>query len=135
MENKKETIRIAVEELIGKGNLGIIEKNFSGDYVAHAGNKTFNGHSFMKRFVNQLRTAIPDLQVKEVRFFVQGEDTIAWQRTLEGTSTAVLRGIPASGEKVKWVEMIVTRFENGKIAEEWVVSELMGELLLRVPQS
>jgi hypothetical protein len=30
--------------------------------------------------------------------------------------------------------MVVTHFNKEKIAEEWVVSELMGELLLKVPR-
>ncbi len=34
---------------------------------------------------------------------------------------------------IKWTDMVVSRFENDKIAEEWVVSELMGELLLKTP--
>jgi hypothetical protein len=29
--------------------------------------------------------------------------------------------------------MIVSHFENEKISEEWIVSELMGELLLKAP--
>ena len=44
---------------------------------------------------------------------------------------AGLRGIPASGRKVKWVEMMVSRFEGGKIAEEWAASELAGELFAK----
>jgi predicted ester cyclase len=45
-----------------------------------------------------------------------------------------MQGIPPSGKKVKWVDMVVTRFENDKIAEDRVVSELMGEMLLRGPK-
>ncbi|MFT7489878.1 MAG: putative ester cyclase [Candidatus Promineifilaceae bacterium] len=43
-----------------------------------------------------------------------------------------MQGIPASGKKVTWRDMVVTRFSDDKIGEEWVVSELMGELLLKV---
>jgi predicted ester cyclase len=46
-----------------------------------------------------------------------------------------MQGIPPSGKKVKWVDLVVTRFNNERIAEEWVVSELMGELLLKVPRA
>ena len=133
-KNKEEKIRHAVEELIGKGNLGIVDETFATDYVAHAGEKEYSGHSFVKRFTNQLRTAIPDIRVVEVKFLSQDAETIVWQRTLTGTHEVEMQGIPPSGKKVKWVEMVVTRFKNGKIAEDWVVSELMGELLLRVPR-
>lgn len=134
-KSAEEKIRYILEDLIGKGNLGIIEETFAIDYCAHAGAKEYRGHSFLKRFANQLRTAIPDLRVVDVKFLVQDGNIITWQRTLSGTYEEELQGIPASGKKVTWVDMVVTRFENGKIAEEWVVSELMGELLLKVPKS
>jgi predicted ester cyclase len=129
-KNKEEIIKYVVEELIEKGNLGIVDETFATDYVAHAGEKEYSGHSFIKRFANQLRTAIPDLRVVEVKFLAQDMNTIVWQRTLTGTHKVDMRGIPPSGKKVKWVDMVVTRFNKEKIAEEWVVSELMGELLL-----
>ncbi len=133
-KSKEEKIRYAVEELIGKGNLGIVDETFATDYVAHAGEKEYSGHSFIKRFANQLRTALPDMHIVEIKFLAQDANTIVWQRTLSGTHEIQMQGIPPSGKKVKWVDMVVTRFYNEKIAEEWVVSELMGELLLKVSQ-
>jgi predicted ester cyclase len=44
-----------------------------------------------------------------------------------------MMGIPPSDKKIKWIEMVVTRFEGDRIAEEWVVSELAGQLLLKQP--
>jgi predicted ester cyclase len=133
-KNKQEIIMYVVEELIEKGNSRILDETLATDYVAHAGENEYSGHSFIKSFANQIRTAIPDMHVEEVRFLFEDENTIVWQRTLRGTHKVKMRGIPASGKKVKWIDMVVTRFNNEKIAEEWVVSELMGELLLRVPR-
>jgi predicted ester cyclase len=133
-KNKEELITHVVEELIEKGNLGIIDEIIAADYVAHAGEKVYRGHSFIKRFANQVRTAIPDLRVTEVKFLAQDVNTIVWQRTLRGTNEVEMRGMPPSGKKVKWLDMVVTCFNNGKIVEEWVVSELTGELLLKVPR-
>lgn len=133
-KDKKELIRHAFEELIGRGNLAIIEETFATDYIAHAGEKKYGGHAFIKRFVNQLRNAIPDILVVEVNFLAQDTNTIVWQRTLRGTHKVEMKGIPASGKKVQWIDMLVTRFDKDKIAEDWVVSELMGELLLKVPR-
>lgn len=134
-KSKEEKIRYVIEELIEKGNLGIVEETFATDYVAHAGEKEYSGHSFIRRFAKQIRTAIPDIRVVDVKFLAQDVNTIVWQRTLRGKNEVEMQGIPASGKKVKWVDMVVTRFNNEKIAEEWVVSELMGELLLKVPKS
>ena len=72
---------------------------------------------------------MPDLRVVEVALLVEAGATIVWQRTLEGTHTAEMMGIPPTGRKVEWRDMVVTRFDGEKIAEEWAVSELAGELL------
>lgn len=131
-KSKEERIRYVIDELIEQGNFAVIDETFATDYVAHAGDKEYSGHSFIKRFASQLHTAIPDLRVVEVKFLAQDDNTIVWQRRLRGTHKVEMQGIPPSGKKVEWVDMVVTRFNKGKIAEEWVVSELMGELLLKV---
>ena len=43
--------------------------------------------------------------------------------------------IPPTGKKVEWRDMVVTRFEGEKIAEEWAVSELAGQLFSKFPQT
>jgi steroid delta-isomerase-like uncharacterized protein len=130
--DKEEQIQFAIQQLV-QGNFDVIDKIFSEEYLAHAGSKEYKGLEFIKRFAKQLRAAIPDLKIDSVEFLSQAEDTVAWQRSFSGTHKAKMRGIPASGKKVKWVEMVVSRFEGEKIAEEWVVSELAGELALRQP--
>lgn len=129
--NKEEQIEFGLEQLV-KGNLDVVDEIFSSDYVAHAGDKTYKGHEFIKQFARQLRSAIPDIHIAKIEFLAQACDTITWQRTLSGTHKANMMGIPPSGKKVKWSEMVVTRFKDKKIAEEWVVSELAGELALKL---
>jgi predicted ester cyclase len=131
--NKEERIRFATEQLLGQGHLDAVDRFFSADYSAHAGDKDYHGHDFVKRFATQLRSVMPDLQVLEIKILAQEGRTITWQRTLRGSHKADLMGIPPSGKKVTWIEMVVTRFEGEEIVEEWVVSELAGKLLLHLP--
>ncbi len=130
----KEIIQFANDELVSQGNLNIVEETFAIDYVAHADGKEYKGIDFVKRYAKQLRKAIPDLEVVKIKFFIESSDTITWERTSCGTHLADMKGIPPSGKKVKWRDMVVTRFKEGKITEEWVVSELAGELLLKIPR-
>lgn len=133
--NKQELIRKANDQLIGQGDMQAIEQFFTAAYLAHAEEKEYQGHAFIKRFIRQVRSAIPDVSVRKVSFFVEAGDTIAWKRTLQGTHKADMMGIPASNKKVKWEEMLVSRFEGDKIAEEWLVSDLAGQLLLKQPKA
>ena len=125
-KSNEERIRFANDEILGKDNVGVVDKIFATDYVVHAGGKDYKGHAFVRRFAGLLRSAIPDLRVVEVATLLQAGDTIVWQRTLSGTHEAGMMGIPPSGQKVKWSDMVVTRFAGEKIAEEWSVSDLAG---------
>ena len=126
----EQRIRIANEELLAKGNLDVVDETFAAGYVVHAGGKDHHGLDFVRRFVKQLRAAIADLRVVEIAILSEAGDVIVWQRTLSGTHQATLGGIPPSAQKVQWRDMAVSRFDGDKIAEEWTVSELAGELLL-----
>ena len=133
--NNEERIQFANDEILGKGKLGAVDEIFATDYVLHAGGKVHKGPAFVKRFAKGIRSAIPDLRVAKIVFLIQAGDAIVWQRTLTGTHEAKMKGIPPSGRKVKWRDMVVTRFDGEKIAEEWGVSELAGELVLKLPKA
>ena len=87
------------------------------------------GDDVVDEFLRMLRSAFPDLQV-EVEILVEGPDRVAWQRTLRGAQKGAFMGFPASGRPIVWRDMITSRFRNGLIAEEWVVSDLAERLLL-----
>jgi len=96
-KSNEERVRFANDEILGKGNLGVVDEIFATDYVVHAGGKDYKGHKFVRRFVGQLRSAIPNLRVVEVVLLIQAGDTIAWQRTLRGTHEGEMMG----GRKVE----------------------------------
>ncbi len=129
-KSKEERVRFANDEILGKGNLDVVAEIFATDYVVHAGGKDHKGPEFVRRFAKLLRSAIPDLRVVEVTVLIEAGDTIAWQRTFSGTHEAEMGGIPPTRQKVKWRDIVVTRFDGEKIAEDWTVSELAGALAL-----
>ncbi len=74
--------------------------------------------------------AFPDLQV-EVEILVDGTDRVAaWQRTLRGTHQGDFKGIPATGRPIVWRDTLTSRFREGLIAEDWVITHLAERLLL-----
>lgn len=131
---KEEIINLTSDELIHKGNLDIINSHFSANYMAHAGDKKYEGHDFLRRWTKQIHAAIGNIKVAQILVLAQTDQTITWQRTLTGIHQENLRGIPASGKKIKWNEMVVSQIIDDKISEEWIVSELAGELMLKLPK-
>jgi steroid delta-isomerase-like uncharacterized protein len=122
-------IQVANDELLNKGNVDMAAEFFAPTYVFHTpAQELHGGPETIRGFVTELRTAFPDLRV-EVEVLVAEGDRVAWQRTHRGTHQGDFMGVPASGRSILWRAIVVTRFEAGKIAEEWGVSDL-GERLL-----
>jgi predicted ester cyclase len=127
-----DKLKFIADQLIVKGNYEIIDASFSENYIAHSGQKTFSGHVFIKQYTMQVRTALPDIKISKMEILTEVDHIITWQRYFEGTHIAKLRGIPASNKKVKWNDMVVSRFENEKIIEEWLISDLAFQLMLKL---
>ena len=114
-------IEEANQQLLNEGNLDFTGDYFSPDYVNHS--SATGGPDLIRGFVTELRTAFPDLHV-EVEILLQEGDTVAWRRTHEGTFQADLGGVRATGQKLVWQAVVVSRFTDGMIVEEWGVSDL-----------
>lgn len=63
---KFSKLKHALNELIGKGHLDIVDSMFSENYVAHSGAKSYSGHKFIKLYAKQVRTTIPTVKVVRV---------------------------------------------------------------------
>jgi predicted ester cyclase len=73
--------------------------------------------------------AFPNPNV-EVEILLEGTDRISWQRTIRAKQEGPFKGFPASGHIIVWRDVVTSRFHNGLIAEEWVISDLAEQLLL-----
>ena len=120
-------IREANDLLLNQGNLDMVPEFFATTYVAHVLGEDMRGREAIADFVTALREAFPDLQV-EIEVLVTEGDRVAWLRTSRGTHEGDFMGVPASGRQIVWQDMVVTRYEDGMIAEEWGVSGLAERL-------
>jgi len=114
----EEKIRFVSDEILEKGNLDAVNEIFTTNYIVHTGGKDYKGAKTVRDFVGLLCSSISNLQVIDVTFLCQTNDTITWQRTLSGIHETDMMGIPPSGKKVEWRDMVITRFDGEKIAEE-----------------
>lgn len=124
-EQNKALVRRANEEILNKGNLAFADEVFATDYVAHG--STERGPEMIKKFVAALRTAFPDLHVSVEPIIAEG-DMVAWQRTHTGTHQGKYMGMPATGKSVTWQTMVISRYVDGKVVEEWGIGDLQERL-------
>lgn len=121
-------IEAANTELLVRGHVDAVDRFFAPDYVAHGTGKGMAGQGAIRTFVRLYRRAFPDLQV-EVEILVKSRDRVAWQRTLRGTHKGSFKGFPATGRRLVWRDMVTSRFRNGLIVEDWVITDLAEQLL------
>ncbi len=124
-------LQTALDELYVKGNTEAAGKLFPENYIAHAGSKTYNGRKFIRQYITGLRKSVSGIKVLKTEMLSENGNLITWKRTLSGIHRAVFRGIPASGKKIRWEEMLVSRLEDSLIAEEWLSSDLAFQLMLK----
>jgi steroid delta-isomerase-like uncharacterized protein len=122
-------IEAANVALIVDGNLDWVGEFFAPDYVGHGTHRDMTGHGAVRRFVSTLRRAFPDLEV-ELEILAQARDRVAWQRKLRATHKGNYQGFPATGRSLVWRDMVTSRFRDGLIAEDWVMTDLAERLLL-----
>lgn len=123
-------VQAAASRLFERDEIQSIGEFFSQDYVVHLTSQDYSGgHKVVQAAITQVRKAFPELQV-EVEILVEGSDRVAWQRTLRGVQEGTYKGFPASNRQVMWRDMVVSRFEDGLIIEEWLTTDLAEQLLL-----
>jgi ketosteroid isomerase-like protein len=123
-------ITAANEALIAKGDKAAVPEYFSPDYVAHlTGQDVAGGHKLVHSLLELYQRAFPHRTV-QVEILAEGADRIAWQRTIRAKHEGPFKGFPASGREIVWRDVVTSRFQNGLIVEEWVISDLAERLLL-----
>lgn len=130
MHSLSSKIHAANRTLISDGNHGAVQDFFSPDYVAHLTDRDVQGgHKLIRELLELYQRAFPNPKV-DVEILIEGENRVAWQRTLRAKQKGAFKGFPASGREIVWRDVVTSHFRNGLITEEWVVSDLAEQLLL-----
>jgi len=85
------------------------------------------GIEVLKAFVKNNATVFPDLNVTIEEMFLKG-DKIVPRFTITGTNAGPLGELPPTGKKMSISGIGISRVVNGKIAEEWIVYNVLDML-------
>ena len=110
-----ETARRALEEVCSGKDLGGIPDVYHPEFVDHVNALEYRGHEGAHRSVALYLELFPDLRFV-VDEQVSEDDRVASRWTLQGTHrgrSVLLRGI------------VISRFEDGRIVEDWAASDTM----------
>jgi predicted ester cyclase len=122
--DQAETARRALEEVCSGRDLDGIPSVYHPDFVDHVNGLTYRGHEGARRSVALYLELFPDLRFRVDDQVTEG-DRVASRWTLHGTH---------NGRQVELRGIVISRFEDGRIIEDWAASdtaELLRQLGLR----
>ena len=96
------------------------------DYLRHDANlPDVNGPTAQLEFMSGIFSAFPDLDLQVEQLIAQ-DDLVVARASVRGTHQGDFLGVPATGNEVSFESMEVWRLDAGRIAEQWVVMNVMG---------
>lgn len=105
------------------GDLDVLDTIVSPDYVLHDPGQPeeVRGIEGAKAMVSAFRAACSDLRMTIEHQIAEG-DLVATHYTARGTHDGEFLGVPATGQAVTVTGLCLSRYRDGRIVEEWEVS-------------
>lgn len=123
-ETNKAAIRRYIEEAWNKGNVGIIDELMAPDYKRYLTGATLDREGQKQRILG-FRRAFPDIHLAIERMVGEGE-LVTFHLLMSGTHQGTFLGVPATGKQMKTIAIDIARFEDGKVVEQWGVTDLLA---------
>jgi predicted ester cyclase len=114
-EDRMKTVRDCFAEATA-GNWAALPGIVTDDYVCHP--EEVRGPEGLAELIAGYRAAIAGLNVTIDHQFADG-DFVATRGTVRGRHAGELMGVAATGRDVAFTTLTISRFRDGRIAEEW----------------
>jgi steroid delta-isomerase-like uncharacterized protein len=85
------------------------------------------GPQALKEVFARLHQAFPDLHVT-VEDLIEEGDKVVGRNSVTGTHEGEYMGLPPTGKSVTYNEIMIFRFEGGRIAETWGVVDVFSQM-------
>ena len=128
-ETNKNIVRGWWDALNQGKALDLIEETYTADYVLHDPSvaEPVQGTQGVRDFIASVLSGFPDARYTIEHLVAEG-DTVAQHVSVHGTHQGEFNGIPATGKPVAVELMVISRFADGRIAEEWQLFDALGML-------
>jgi predicted SnoaL-like aldol condensation-catalyzing enzyme len=129
MEANKAIVKRFNKEVIEQGNVESFKELIDPAFINHSAPAgADNGPAGMiHTFNNVLRPAMPDMKVIIYSQVAEG-DLVTTRKSITGTQTGTLLGIPPSGKQLTIDVIDIVRIKDGKYFEHWGINTLPAVL-------
>ena len=125
LTDNKRLARQIPEAVATAGDLDLIDTICTVDFVDHSPLGEVESHEEFREQMESIRGAFSDFSATVEDVVAEGE-TVAMRVTLRGTHDGEFMGVEPTGEGIEVANMVFTRIEDGKIAERWVLPDMLG---------
>lgn len=125
-ENKAIVLRF-VDKVQCQHDLAAVDELFDADFVDHSSPSKGRGPQSVRQFFTMMFAAFPDMHFTVRQQIAEG-DKVLTHKTFHGTHRGPFMGIPATGKEVSVEVMDIFTVTDGRIAEHWTVSDMLGML-------
>jgi steroid delta-isomerase-like uncharacterized protein len=125
-EEQNKTIVRQLHEALDSQNINRLIEFFAPGAVAHgAGPHEDVTAENAAKFLEPFYQAFPDLTHSIEDIFAKG-DMVAARILIQATHKGDLMGIPATGNRVRYYQIIILQVVDGKIKESWRITDSLG---------
>jgi ketosteroid isomerase-like protein len=118
LPNIAQIAREALEQVCSGARIDCIPTYYSPEFVDHVNDFELKGHAGARQSVRLYRKILSEMSIVVVDQVVDGERVV---------SRFVVNGI-ASGRVVSFNGITITRLKDGRIVEDWSVTDTLGML-------
>jgi steroid delta-isomerase-like uncharacterized protein len=126
IEANKAICREFLEELHNHANFSVIDKWVDPNVVSHdpfPGQKP--GPEGVRETMQIFLRAFPDKKITINDMIAEGEKVMV-KLTVTGTHSGEFMGMPPTGSRTRYEEVLVFRLRQGKITEHWAVADTLS---------
>lgn len=113
-----------VDEIFNGREYDVYDELTTDEYVQHMG-EVSRDVAEVKGFLGAIHEAFPDVEAT-VEHLINDGDFVCSLHRYRGTHEGAFMGIEPTGTEVAIRSLSLSRFENGKLAETWVIPDLFG---------
>lgn len=124
VEENKKIVKEFYEELFNKGNISVIDKLLSPDFIDHSfgPGKEAGIEEVKKSFKDYFFMAFSDIYVR-IEDMIGENDKVVSRIRWEGTHVGTFMDIGATRKRVSIPVMDIMIIKNGKITDRWGVED------------
>jgi predicted ester cyclase len=126
-EENKVIVRRFYEEVMGQGNVNVLDEVMAPDFVDH-GETLFGspqGRDTLKQGITASRAVLGGLHV-QLQDVIAGGEMVGVRGAMRCTHQGTFLGVAPSGNELNWNGLALFRVVNGKITERWFNSDSLS---------